>query len=85
MKDYIKKRREEQIKKAMIHPNKLGAGAKKRKHLKGQTKVSAVMREFYRGTLHSGSGEIVTDVNQAKAIAMSEAGLSKKKKRRKYG
>ncbi len=68
------------IQKAMKHPNKLGAGAKKRKHLKGQNKVHAVMKEFKRGTLHSGSGKIVKKRSQAIAIGMSEAGLSKKKK-----
>jgi len=63
---------------ATKHPNKLGAGAAKRKKLKKpEDKVAAVMKEFKNGTLHSGSGEIVTDVKQAKAIAMSEAGLSK--------
>lgn len=68
-------------KEAMRHPNKLGAGAMKRKHLKGKEKVGVVMSEFKRGTLHSGSGEIVTNPKQAIAIAMSEAGLSKKGKR----
>lgn len=63
---------------ATKHPNKLGAGASERKKLKKpEDKVAAVMKEFKNGTLHSGSGEIVTDVKQAKAIAMSEAGLSK--------
>ena len=33
-------------KEAMRHPNVLGAGAKKRKHLKGQKKVEVVMSEF---------------------------------------
>lgn len=63
---------------ATKHPNKLGAGASERKKLKKPgDKVAAVMKEFKNGTLHSGSGEIVTDVKQAKAIAISEAGLSK--------
>lgn len=49
---------------------------------KEQRKVSKVMKEGYSGELHSGSkkGPIVTDPKQMKAIAMSEAGLSKKKK-----
>lgn len=70
------------IKRALKHSNKLGAGAKKRKYLKGQEKVQVVMKEFKRGTLHSGSGRIVKDRNQAIAIAISEAGLSKKKKKK---
>lgn len=65
------------------HSDKLGAGAKKRKHLKGKAKVHVVMGEFKRGTLRSGSGKTVTNRKQAVAIAMSEAGLSKPKKRRK--
>lgn len=46
-----------------------------------EKKVSKVMREGYAGKLHSGSkhGPIVTNPSQMKAIAMSEAGLSKKK------
>ena len=63
------------------HSNKLGAGAKKRKHMRGKAKVGVVMHEFKRGTLHSGSGEIVTNPKQAVAIAMSEAGMSKKKRK----
>jgi Family of unknown function (DUF6496) len=69
------------IKEAMKHPDKLGAGAAKRKHLKGQEKVHTVMSEFKRGTLHSGSGAKVTNPKQGIAIALSEAGLSKKKKK----
>jgi hypothetical protein len=67
-------------KKAMKHPNKLGAGADKRRELlKGKEKIPVVMGEFERGTLHSGCGEIVKNPKLAVAIAMSEAGLSKKK------
>lgn len=69
------------VKEALRHPDVLGAGAKKRKHLRGQGKVHAVMSEFKRGTLHSGSGEKVTSREQAVAIAMSEAGLSRKRRR----
>lgn len=49
---------------------------------KAEKKVSKVMREGYAGKLHSGSkkGPVVTNPAQMKAIAMSEAGLSKKKK-----
>ena len=63
----------ESVKKAMEHPNKLGAGAKKRRGLSGKNKRAAVMAEFHRGTLHSGSGEIVNNTKQAVAIAYSEA------------
>jgi hypothetical protein len=71
------------VKKAMHHPDVLGAGAKKRKHLKPKDKVGVVMSEFKRGTLHSGSGEKVTNPRQGIAIALSEAGLSKKKPKHK--
>lgn len=49
---------------------------------KKEKKVAKVMKEGYEGKLHSGSkkGPIVTNPAQMKAIAMSEAGLSKKKK-----
>ena len=46
-------------------------------------KFSKVMREFSKGKLHHGStGDVVTDVNVAKAIAASEAGISRGKKKR---
>jgi len=52
---------------------------------KAQRKAGIVMKEFYHGKLHSGSkhGPVVTNPAQAKAIAMSEAGLSKKKRKKK--
>lgn len=43
-------------------------------------KVHKVMGEFKLGTLRSGSGDKVKSRKQAVAIALSEAGLSKKKK-----
>jgi hypothetical protein len=55
------------------HPDKPGAGAKKRKKLKGKDKVHVVMGEFKRGTLRSGSGKKVAKRKQAVAIALSEA------------
>lgn len=47
---------------------------------KMKKKVAKVMREYKKGTLHSGKGgPVVKDKDQAVAIAMSEAGMSKKK------
>lgn len=53
------------------------------KENKAQKKVGKVMKEGYAGKLHSGSktGPLVTKPSQMKAIAMSEAGLSKKKRK----
>lgn len=65
------------VKEATKHEDVLGEGAKERKKLNPKDKVSAVMKEFKQGTLHSGGGEKVTDKKQAIAIALSEAGLSK--------
>jgi hypothetical protein len=49
---------------------------------KKPAKVKKVMKEFKAGTLHSGSkkGPVVKSKKQAVAIALSEAGMSKKKK-----
>jgi hypothetical protein len=47
-------------------------------------KVAKVMREFKGGTLHSGKkGPVVKSKKQAIAIALSEAGMSKAKKKAK--
>jgi hypothetical protein len=51
------------------------------KKSKGEKKVSKVMREYGKGKLKSGSGSKVTNRKQAVAIALSEAGMSKKKRR----
>ena len=46
-----------------------------------RAKAAKVMREFHAGKLHhGGTGKIVRNVKVAKAIAMSEAGLSRKRK-----
>ena len=68
---------EKAVKEATKHKDVLGEGAKKRKKLEPKDKVSAVMKEFKQGTLHSGSGEKVTDRKQAVAIALETSGLSK--------
>lgn len=49
---------------------------------KDKKKVKKVMHEFQQGDLHSGSkkGPVVNNPKQAIAIAMHEAGISKKKK-----
>lgn len=46
-----------------------------------QNKVRLVMREFKSGKLKSSSGEPVKSPQQALAIALSEAGLSRKPKK----
>jgi hypothetical protein len=46
-----------------------------------KSKVRKVMSEHKRGTLKSGSGKKVESRKQAVAIAMSESGQSKKRKK----
>lgn len=49
---------------------------------KQKSKVKKVMKEFKEGKLHEGSkkGPIVKNPRQGIAIALSEAGISRKKK-----
>ena len=55
------------------------------KMTKAAKKIGKVMGEFKSGMLHSGSkaGPMVTSKKQAIAIAMSEAGKTKPKKKMK--
>jgi hypothetical protein len=65
----------------MKHPDKLGAGAAKRRRLPPEDRGAVIWEEFERGTLHSGGGSIVRKPSQARAIIASET--SKKKKSHK--
>ena len=51
-----------------------------KKPTKAQTKVEKVLSEYKAGTLKSSSGKKVTSRKQAIAIALSEAGQTRKKR-----
>jgi hypothetical protein len=45
-----------------------------------QAKIARVLSEFKAGTLKSSSGQPITNYKQAVAVALSEAGMTMKKK-----
>jgi ribosomal protein L21E len=54
------------------------------KKTKAEAKISKVMREYKAGTLHSGKGgAVVKNPKQAVAIALSSAGMSKPKTKKR--
>ena len=67
---------------ALVHHSLDGEVKMGDKKPKAKKKVKKVMNEYKAGELHSGSktGPVVKSKKQAVAIALSEAGLSKKKK-----
>ena len=66
---------------AIPQKSPLGACMKKPTTKAGKSKkVSKVMGEYKEGTLHSGKGgKVVKGKDQAIAIALSEAGIKRKK------
>ena len=61
------------VRRAMKHADRPGAGAKKRKGLRGKNKIRAVMGEFARGTLRSGDNGLYVSTGGFTRDAMLEA------------
>ena len=55
----------------------------KKRH--GEKKIGIVMSEFKKHELKSSSGQKVTNPKQALAIALSEAGLARPRKKKRRG
>jgi hypothetical protein len=63
-------------------PRQISGGVADMASSRQKRKVKKVMAEHKRGTLKSGSGRKVKSRKQAIAIAMSESGQSRRKKRK---
>lgn len=72
--------KKDKVTRALKHKDIFRAGEKLRRklHLSPKQKFKAIMKEFNRGTLYSGSGKKVAYRKQAIAIAYSEAGRRKR-------
>ena len=80
MESIAKEAKETRLEKKGFKETKSGKMVKAAKG--GQAKVSKVMKEFGKGKLHSGKkGPVVKSRKQAIAIALSEAGISNKRKK----
>ena len=59
--------------------NNGGGNGVRRRGSRTPDKFGTVMQEYHDGNLHSSSGQVVTNPQQAKAIAASESGMPKKR------